>query len=365
MSKTFLGNVARERKEQCKSGKDAFHSVGLEHLIPQDINLTMWNERTENNFTKMFHMGDILFGRRNAYLKKAVIAPFDGICSPDITVMEAIKDEIDSELLPFVIQNNDFFDYAIMHSAGSMSPRVKWDDLKKYEFTLPPLSKQKKLASLLWSIETTIRTYKSLLLKMDELVKSEFIKLFKNTIRKELSELAIITMGQSPSSISYNTKKTGIPFFQGKTEFGEKYVSIKWYCSSPKRIANAGDILMSVRAPVGCVNITPEYCCIGRGLASIRGKKDRMHNDYLFYALRIIENDIASIGQGATFKAINKEQLYKILIPDVPLSLQQQFADFTQQTDSSKQQIQQSIDNLNIMSKALIHKYLVCGDKNV
>lgn len=165
---------------------------------------------------------------------------------------------------------------------------------------------------------------------------SQFIELFTNVSKLELSKVAIITMGQSPDSSTYNDKGEGIPFYQGKTEFGEKYVSTKIYCTDPKKKAKAGDVLMSVRAPVGSVNITLDDCCIGRGLASIRGNEGKTHSEFLFYALRTIEDEIAAMGQGATFKAINKDQLHTVMVPDASNDEQAGFVTFVQQSDKSK-----------------------------
>lgn len=116
-----------------------------------------------------------MFGRRRAYLKKAAVAPFDGICSGDITVIEAKPDRILPELLPFIIQNDDLFDFAVGKSAGSLSPRVKWEHLKNYEFELPDMEKQKELAELLWAMDNTKKSYQKLIAATDELVKSQFI----------------------------------------------------------------------------------------------------------------------------------------------------------------------------------------------
>ena len=178
MSKVRLGDVALEHKETCKADKGDFPVVGLEHLTPEEVTLSAWEEGTDNTFTKVFRKGNVLFGRRRAYLKKAATAPFDGVCSGDITVIEAIPDKILPELLPFVIQNDAFFDFAVEKSAGSLSPRVKWEHLKDYEFELPPLDEQKKLAELLWAIDSTKKTYQNLIKKTDELVKSQFIGAF-------------------------------------------------------------------------------------------------------------------------------------------------------------------------------------------
>lgn len=175
MSKVLLGEVAHEHKETCKGNKDGYPIVGLEHLIPEDINLTTWNEGVENTFTKMFRRGNVLFGRRRAYLKKTAVAPFYGICSGDITVIEAESEKLLPELLPFIIQNDDLFDFAVEKSAGSFSPRVKWEHLKNYEFELPDMGKQKELAEILWAMDATKRSYQKLIATTDELVKSQFI----------------------------------------------------------------------------------------------------------------------------------------------------------------------------------------------
>ena len=123
----------------------------------------------------MFREGNVLFGRRRAYLKKAAVAPFDGICSGDITVIEANPERILPELLPFIIQNDSLFDFAVGKSAGSLSPRVKWENLQNFEFELPDMNRQKELADLLWAIDATKKSYQKLILATDELVKSQFI----------------------------------------------------------------------------------------------------------------------------------------------------------------------------------------------
>lgn len=176
MSRVHLGDVAIEHKETCKEDKSMYPIVGLEHLTPEQITLQNWDLNTENTFTKVFRKGNILFGRRRAYLKKAAVAPFDGICSGDITVIEAKEDKIIPELLPFVIQNDDLFDFAVGKSAGSLSPRVKWTHLQNYEFELPDKQKQHELAKVLWAIEDTRKSYQQLIKRTDELVKSKFGK---------------------------------------------------------------------------------------------------------------------------------------------------------------------------------------------
>src|SRR6056297_2815302 len=153
-----FGDIAKEPKENAKDlqAEGIEHVVGLEHINTEDVHLRRSaNLDASTTFTKKFAKGDVLFGRRRAYLKKAVQAPFSGICSGDITVFRA-KEGILPKLLPFVVCNDRFFDYAVKHSAGGLSPRVKFKDLANYEFLLPPQDQQAQLAELLWAMDEVI-----------------------------------------------------------------------------------------------------------------------------------------------------------------------------------------------------------------
>lgn len=157
-----FGDVAFEPKESVKDPQAVgiVHVVGLEHIDPENIHLTRSDSLEQSTtFTKKFAVGDVLFGRRRAYLKKAAKASFPGICSGDITVLRA-KDNLLPELLPFVVQNEKFFDFAVKHSAGGLSPRVKFKDLATYEFLLPPNAQQAQLAELLWVADENVEKFK-------------------------------------------------------------------------------------------------------------------------------------------------------------------------------------------------------------
>jgi len=131
----------------------------------------------------------------------------------------------------------------------------------------------------------------------------------------KISDVCEIIMGQSPPSDSYNDSQNGLPFFQGKADFGEINPTIRIYCDKPIKIAENGDILLSVRAPVGDVNIADCKCCIGRGLAAIRSKDNKVNSKYLYYVLKKNKSKIENLGTGSTFKAINKKQISDFLIP--------------------------------------------------
>lgn len=131
-------------------------------------------------------------------------------------------------------------------------------------------------------------------------------------------------MGQSPPSDTYNIEGLGIPFFQGKAEFTDLYpIEVKW-CTKPKKIAIANDILLSVRAPVGATNIANQECCIGRGLAAIRYSENYK---FIFYFLRSIEKELDKKGTGSTFKAISGDILKNVDVPFPKLEIQNQIVE--------------------------------------
>ena len=136
-----------------------------------------------------------------------------------------------------------------------------------------------------------------------------------------LAEVTEIIMGQSPSSQYYNFDGEGLPFFQGKAEFGELYPRPVTWCSKPNKVARKDDVLMSVRAPVGPTNLAISECCIGRGLAAIR-PRDGVPSRYVLYYLRSIESSIDALGTGTTFKAISGGILRSIPIPVAPAAQQ-------------------------------------------
>ncbi len=140
-----------------------------------------------------------------------------------------------------------------------------------------------------------------------------------------LGEVCEVIAGQSPPGHTYNRDGKGLPFFQGKTDFGEHYPVPRMWCTEPNKIALPGDLLISVRAPVGPTNLCDTQACIGRGIASIR-PSEKVDVRYLMHWMRSIEPQVAALGRGSTFEAISKSDLVKVLIPLPPLPAQRRIA---------------------------------------
>ena len=359
MSKVKLGEVAIEHKETCRGSKDGYPIVGLEHLIPEEVTLTAWNEDSENTFTKMFRKGNVLFGRRRAYLKKAAVAPFDGICSGDITVIEALPDRILPELLPFIIQNDDLFDFAVGKSAGSLSPRVKWEYLKNYEFELPDMDKQRELAELLWAMDATKKSYQQLIAATDELVKSQFMELFtlgnypmvpiEKLVdrglkkRKDIAKIHDTIRYIDISSIDNGSKQV----------IGYVEYPINEAPSRAQQVLQKGDILFStVRPNLQNIAVNPYY--EDNVVASTGFCVLRCTGCLPEYMWGVILSDdftrtMCEEASGISYPAVRDSNVLQYQVPNAPMDLQEQFAAFVRQSDKSKFAILKC-SNLNLWS---------------
>lgn len=173
-----------------------------------------------------------------------------------------------------------------------------------------------------------------------------------------LSTVTEIIAGQSPPSTTYNSNGIGLPFYQGKADFGDKHPQPKIWCTEPIKIAQKNDILISVRAPVGTVNINAETSCIGRGLSAIRPLK--IYGEYIFYVLKFEEKNIAKLGVGSTFSAITQKDLKEIEIPFPSYADQIRIANVLGKIEDVIQARKNAINQLDELVKATF--YDIFGD---
>jgi type I restriction enzyme S subunit len=206
-------------------------------------------------------------------------------------------------------------------------------NIKDLIIPIPPLPEQKDIASILSALDDKIELNNQMNKKLEQMTQAIFKSWFvdfepfkdgefedselgripKGWKIGRLGDSADITMGQSPAGSSFNEKGIGTIFYQGRTDFGFRFPKIRLYTTEPKRMASKGDILLSVRAPVGDLNIANNDCCLGRGVASIRSKSSC--NSYIYYLLKNIKDsfDVYN-GEGTIFGSINKDALNNIKV---------------------------------------------------
>ncbi len=220
--KVTFGDVCRNlnvsETKPLQNGLDRY--VGLEHIESDSLHIKTWGNVAEGTtFTKTFKPGQVLFGKRRAYLKKAAVADFAGLCSGDILVFEAIEKVMDPTLLPFLVSSERFFEYAVKTSAGSLSPRTKFQDLAKFEFLLPPKDQQKKLAELLWAGDEVVERYVSVDGNLKK-IQNDFVDLrlfFTDGDKKKRNTVKLIDcLKRKPK---YGANASAIPYIAGKPRY--------------------------------------------------------------------------------------------------------------------------------------------------
>jgi type I restriction enzyme S subunit len=216
---------------------------------------------------------------------------------------------------------NNFYALASIAKGSASQANISTKDIEAMEITLPSLNIQNKIVSVLDSIEEKINQNNKINKNLEQQAQAIYQQMFIGNASSDwakgtLSDIADITMGQSPSSSSYNEDGNGTIFFQGRAEFGFRFPTVRLYTTEPKRIACANDTLMSVRAPVGDLNVAHTNCCIGRGLATIHSKNNRQ--SFVLYTMLSLKKQLDVFnGEGTVFGSINRISLNEmpLLIP--------------------------------------------------
>ena len=296
-----------------------------------------------------FRQGDILIGNIRPYLKKIWMADIDGGCNADVLVIRA-KDGHSPSFIYALLLQDAFYEYAMKGAKGSKMPRGDKDQIMRYE--IPTLSStEESIGKFIVDIRDKINVLTQINRNLEAMARQlydywfvqfdfpdENGKPYKSSggkmvwnkkLKREIPEgwsdgklidIANITMGQSPDGSSYNESGDGVLFYQGSTDFGLRFPSVRQYTTAPTRFAKQGDILMSVRAPVGTTNIANADCCIGRGLSAMNSKIGSIsHLYHIIQDLKIafdMRNDA-----GTTFGSITKDDLYGLVVlkPDASI----------------------------------------------
>ena len=373
MAKYRFEQIAINSTEKKKPvEEDRFTYLGLEHLDSGSLKVTRFGSEVAPIGEKLvMHKGDVLFGKRRAYQKKVAIAPFDGIFSAHGMVLRPREDVIDKSFFPLFISSDYFLDAAIKISVGSLSPTINWRDLKTLEFELPDLATQRKLAETLWSINDTMETYKKLIAATDELVKSQFIEMFKSIQRDEYKPLkemcTLITDGtHNPPKF----KDSGIPFILVSNITGNvvtydtpKYISEDDYNVLMKRTPiEKGDVLLSTVGSYGHPAIVTEDrpFAFQRHIAQLKPNRELLTSEFLHAAIlsSVVQEQIEVLVLGVAQKTLNLSAIKQIQIPVPTIEEQKLFVTFVEQSDKSKFELEKALSELTATYKRIIAENL-------
>lgn len=368
-----FGEIAKEKKT---TTKDPFadgleYYIGLEHLDSQSLRIQRKGSIAEDNptFTKRFSPGQILFGRRRAYLKKAAVADFEGICSGDITVIEAIPGKIIPELLPFIVQSDMFFDWAVKNSAGGLSPRVKWKSLADFELPLPPHNVQEELQNSVKEIESYLSKIDTCLDSLWGNLHTICRNLFVNGAKKEkikkeinssysipaswrvcnIQELSpdkdkVLRTGPYGSSLKgEHWRSKGVPVLtigsigDGRVEENELLYIDQEYSNTLRHYkVKSNDIVFSRVADIGrsfLIKESQEGWVISSNLMRIRVDPQKILPKFLYYSILfspIVLHQLKRFANSGGRLLVNSKILNEILFPVPTVEEQEQFSEISE-----------------------------------
>ena len=244
------------------------------------------------------------------------------IVSPAYYTFECIdENKLSPRYLMMWFQRAEFDRYADFKSDAAVRGGYDWDELCETVICIPSIKRQHEIVNEYETLSRRISLNEQMIQNLEATAQALYRKMFVDGVDKEnlpegwsmgtLSDIAIITMGQSPDGETYNIDGDGMIFYQGRTDFGRRFPKARVYTTSPTREAEIGDVLLSVRAPVGDLNIAPHKCCLGRGLAGLRSKMKCQ--SYLYYQM-VFLSDVFKVSddEGTIFGSINKDDLYNI-----------------------------------------------------
>lgn len=344
--------------------------VGLEHLDPQSLRLQRKGVITEDNptFTRLFKPGQILFGKRRAYQKKAAVADFAGICSGDILVMEAKPGKILPGLLPFIVQSDLFFDHAVKTSSGSLSPRTKWKSLAEFEFPLPPPARQKAILEVLEKVEECWVKYVDLKSKIDETLIITLNELFSEQSANfdKLERVADVIAGKNAAidkALSSGVKMVTLPCVNQYCEFSVHEEDIAYIAPefvAQKDYLRANDILFNWRngspdhvGKTAFIEEDMDYVHVGF-LLRIKPKTREISSRYLYWYLRHLKSTGFFFGaKQQVNRTFNKGELLELDVARYDSAVENKIEAVLQQLYNQQKLVERRVINFSILRKSI------------
>jgi type I restriction enzyme, S subunit len=352
--------------------------VGLEHITPENLHIRSWgNVADGTTFTSHFMPGQVLFGKRRAYQRKVAIAEFEGVCSGDIYVFESKDpDALLPKLLPFICQSEGFYQYAVKTSAGSLSPRTNWSHLANYEFPLPPLDEQRRIADLLWAADSVVQEWQSVAANLEVVAYSFRDTLYSNSLNYPTSKIQDISIkvskGESPNWQGFKYLKSGVRFITSENVlFGkfepepQKRISEQFHAKIQRSAVEKGDLLINiVGASIGRACLVPndiDSANVNQAVCVVRLKSEIVLPDFALACLlsKQAMRNLLSQSINTARANLTLEIIRHIEIPIPPKTVQTELMKKMNEIGGSLENCYKHIDNskklIRQLSKTLIN----------
>jgi type I restriction enzyme S subunit len=363
--------VEKHDKNPLQSGVTNF--VGLENIEAESLKIVgSGNIEDGTTFSKTFKDGDVLFGKRRAYLRKVAVADFDGICSTDILVFRAKEHSLLPDLLPYYVSSDSFFDYAVSTSAGSLSPRTKWRDLALYKIPLPPLDEQQRLVKLFQNIEQSIihaEEQEANLLKLKNQLLRELFgekRQFGNYLNaKDFEKVKFEKVALSISE-RIEPKQTQLEIYVGLDHLDSDDLVIRRK-GKPEDVIGTklkiykGDVIFGKRrAYLRKLAVSDFEGIVSAHSMVLRANEENIEKDFLPYFMQSDEfmNRAVQISEGSLSPTIKWKTLAQQEFVLPKKEMQSKLIDVFKQFDETRELVREQIETLKKLKQKLLNEIL-------
>lgn len=348
----------------------ATNCIRNEYLYPSYDKVRYLNEETYQTWFRAHPLpGDIIFVNKGTPGRVCMVPdPVDFCIAQDMMAFRVNPEIVDNKYLFAILRSYKIQSQIAATTIGDVIPHFKKQHLHEIKIPIPPIDIQKQIGEFYYLLceKEVINN------KINDNLQEQARTIYQHMIIDNaddswtpgvLSDIAIITMGQSPKGESYNEDGIGTVFFQGRAEFGFRFPARRLYTTDPKRMAFINDALMSVRAPVGDINVAYEDCCIGRGLGAVRSKDG--HQSYVLYTMFALREQLNVFnGEGTVFGSINRDALNSMPIDIPPQEILDQFEDIVAPMDAAIRNNYDEICRLQAIRDSLLPR-LMSGELDV
>jgi type I restriction enzyme, S subunit len=346
-------NLNETERNPEESGIERF--IGLDHLEPGSLHIREWGNIADGTtFTRSCQPGQVLFGKRRAYQRKVAVAEFDAVVSGDIYVLAPKNDRLLPELLPFLCMSERFFEFAVETSAGSLSPRTNWSHLAKFEFALPPLDQQRRIAEILWAVDAIVQLRSQCITDLEVLKRAELADIFTGRIgHAEVQQFRLTTMPANWEIVTVSDiskvirgsspRPKGDPRYYGgdvprvmvaDITRDKKYITpridfLTQEGSKLSRPVEKGTLVIvcsGTKEAVGLPGILSIDACIHDGIIALTKIYDSCRTEWLYYLFNFSQRFLDSAAtHGGTFVNLTTDIVKGIQLGLPPMHVQDQF----------------------------------------
>ena len=365
VSITYRGNA---KKVVLINTSDVFDGKILNHDF-------VANEGLKGQFKKTFAENDILYSEIRPANRRFAFVDFCGtknyIASTKLMVIRPRTDKVRPRFLYAILTAQTVID-ELQHLAETRSgtfPQITFNgEVAPIPVRLPSFEAQDAIVSIIDSIDGKIDENRKINHNLQQQAQALYQKMFCSMPHPDrqngvLSDIAVVVMGQSPDGKSYNEDGIGTVFYQGRAEFGTRFPTQRLFTTEPKRMAQENDVLISVRAPVGDLNVAKEDCCIGRGLGAVRSKDG--HQSFVLYTMFALRSQLNVFnGEGTVFGSINRDSLNSLPVIIPPITEINKFEALVAPMDKAIRTNYDEICHLQSLRDALLPR-LMSGEIDV